>query len=112
MTVVHRPKNNLQQHLAWFIAERPQVPQQPVSREYHQTLGDLTVIRDAGDTGVGVFRDVLEMSTPTLMRSSVFEAPRRLELKTKMIGDVQISSSGPTAPLVSTQIVSPPLDTR
>ena len=91
MAVVNKPRNNLQQHLAWFNTQKPQVP--PRTQTPHPSLQQVVTVANLppvvanlivpqpitvshNETTGGTTESSL-MPTPANLRSSKLAAPRR-----------------------------------
>jgi hypothetical protein len=90
MAVVDRPRNNLQQHLAWFNSHRPQVP----PRGEAQPLTAITLNIQTAAFNVVATQPLppvqnhvpieSTMPTPTNVGASTTAGPRRSETKLKV----------------------------
>jgi hypothetical protein len=90
MAVVDRPRNNLQQHLAWFSSHRPQIP----PRGEAQPLTTITLNIQTAAFNVAATQPLppvrnrvpieLTMPAPTNMGPSTVAAPRRSETRPKV----------------------------
>src|SRR5579871_4531896 len=93
MTTVARPRNNLQQHLSWFIAEKPQLPSRGSTVDYSRISSEQPIplqsqatqpvqpLRTVQPTFSTSAQGAVEMPTPASMRSSTLAAPQRSEVK-------------------------------
>ena len=93
---VDGPRNNLQQHLAWFNSQTPQIP--PRGQRQPLTTSNINLSTHTVNT---VTRQPLSiqnplsraanMPTPANMRNSTLIAPRRSEMKPK-VQEIEIVS--------------------
>ena len=89
MTAVDKPKNNLQQHLAWFNSHNPQIP--PRGQRLPLTANNIILSSASVNTAITQLLPVQNpltrapiMPTPAHMRNSTLTAPRRSETKPKL----------------------------
>ena len=89
MAAVDQPRNNLQQHLAWFNSQKPQIP--PCGQRLPLTANN--VIPSSAPVNTAITRPLPvqntlatapAMPTPANMRNSTLIAPRRSETKPKL----------------------------
>jgi hypothetical protein len=112
MALVERPRNNLQEQLAWFNAQKPQVP--PLGQNTALSTV-LTNVQATALTSIPQPRTFqpsaassqppATMPVPTNMRSSTLVAPRRsdVNIRRQDIQDIQVISTH-TVPEVSTDV--------
>ena len=89
MAAVDRPRNNLQQHLAWFNSQKPQIP--PRGQRLPLTTNNIIASSASVNIAVTQLLPVQNpltrapiMPTPANMRNSILTAPRRSETKPKL----------------------------
>jgi len=90
MTAVARPRNNLQQHLAWFNSQKPHIPPQGLRIEYAQTSLANAVVPIATNT---VYPQV---QMPDSYPSARLEPA--LEIPTQPLRNPPVSMAKKTAP--------------
>jgi hypothetical protein len=112
MALVERPRNNLQQQLVWFNAQKPQAPPLGPNTALSTVI---TNVQAAALTSIPHGRTVqpsaassqppATMPIPANMRSSTLVAPRRSDVNVRRqdIQDIQVISTH-TVPEVSTNV--------
>src|ERR1700738_3941430 len=103
MALVEHPRNNLQQHLAWFNSTKPQVPpgrglgdSLPTTTTTANPL-PRTLLSQVGRTvqpSAASAPETATMPTPANMRNSTLAAPRRSEVtpRHRDIQDIEVVS--------------------
>jgi hypothetical protein len=111
MAIVNTPRNNLQQHLAWFNTQKPQVP--PRGDNLHPSTPQAVVVANlppvvvnpvvsqpaaaSRNNTTGAAPESSSMPTPANLRNSKLAAPRRSDPKAKKQENETASPEIPTA---------------
>ena len=115
MAIVNGPRNNLQQHLAWFNTQKPQVPPrgenppvntpQPVAVPNPPPVVVNPVVSQRAaasrNNTTGAAAESASMPTPANLRNSKLAAPRRSDPKPKKQENETVSPEIPAAPTFS-----------
>jgi hypothetical protein len=114
MAIVNGPRNNLQQHLAWFNTQKPQVPPRgenpPVNTPQAVVIANLppVVVNPVVSHPAAASRNNTtgaaaesSMPTPANLRNSKLAAPRRSDPNPKKQENETVSPEIPAAPTFS-----------